>query len=220
MAEGKKSFIAYCDWKDIFEELSDVKAGKLAKHLFRYVNDQKPETKDQLVKLCFIPIKQTLKRDLKKFKDVKNKKSEAAKLGNLKRWHKDLYDKLKAKKLTLEDALNIAESRKASHSDNFIANIADSDSVNDSDSDIINNYNKWVNEISNEQMYLDGVYMSYQLEKGSVSKLFESFINHLKANPENHKNKREFKKHFYNWVGTKDRNNTLTKYKKQSKGSL
>jgi hypothetical protein len=42
MAENKKAFVAYCDWLESFEELTDEEAGKLAKHLFRYVNDLKP----------------------------------------------------------------------------------------------------------------------------------------------------------------------------------
>ena len=67
MAEGKKSFIAYCDWKETFEELSDEEAGRLVKHLFKYVNDEHPETSDKLTKMCFIPIQQSLKRDLDKY---------------------------------------------------------------------------------------------------------------------------------------------------------
>jgi hypothetical protein len=67
MAKDKKSFIAYCEWIETFEELEDAEAGKLAKHLFRYVNDLNPVADDKTVKLCFIPIKQSLKRDLKKY---------------------------------------------------------------------------------------------------------------------------------------------------------
>lgn len=67
MAENKKSFIAYCDWIELFEELSNEEAGKLVKHLFRYVNDLNPESPDKITKMCFIPIQQTLKRDLKKY---------------------------------------------------------------------------------------------------------------------------------------------------------
>lgn len=67
MAENKKSFIAYCDWGDTFNELSNEEAGKLVKHLFSYVNDENPETEDKLIKLLFIPIQQTLKRDLNKY---------------------------------------------------------------------------------------------------------------------------------------------------------
>ena len=69
MAEGKKSFVAYCDWGEVFEQLTDTQAGQLAKHLFRYVNDTDPETKDPIVNIAFTPIKQQLKRDLVKYEE-------------------------------------------------------------------------------------------------------------------------------------------------------
>jgi len=81
MAEGKKSFVAYVDWIEIFEELSDEEAGKLVKHLFRYVNDQNPDAPDRMTKMCFINIKQALKRDLQKFEIIKNKRREAGRKG-------------------------------------------------------------------------------------------------------------------------------------------
>lgn len=67
MAEGKKSFVAYCDWLETFEALPDDKAGQLAKHLFRYVNDLEPESNDILITAVFANMKHTLKRDLKKY---------------------------------------------------------------------------------------------------------------------------------------------------------
>ena len=67
MAEGKKSFVAYCDWGDIFDELSNEEAGKLVKHLFNYVRDKNPVTDDKLTKMLFIQIQQSLKRDLVKY---------------------------------------------------------------------------------------------------------------------------------------------------------
>lgn len=69
MAKDKKSFVAYCDWLESFEELTDEEAGRLAKHLFRYVNDLNPEAPDKITKMCFIPIKQSLKRDLVKYEE-------------------------------------------------------------------------------------------------------------------------------------------------------
>ena len=76
MATDKKSFVAYCDWLESFEELSDEEAGKLVKHLFRYVNDTNPEAPDKLTKMCFIPIQQSLKRDLRKYEAYIEKQSE------------------------------------------------------------------------------------------------------------------------------------------------
>ena len=80
MAENKKAFVAYCDWLESFEELTDEEAGKLAKHLFRYVNDLNPEAPDRMTKMCFIPIKQSLKRDLVKYEE----RAERARINGLK----------------------------------------------------------------------------------------------------------------------------------------
>jgi len=79
MATDKKGFILYADQKELFDQLPNDKAGELIKHIFSYVNDENPETNDLLLKLAFTPIKQQLKRDLKKFEEVKIKRSEAGK---------------------------------------------------------------------------------------------------------------------------------------------
>jgi len=70
MADGKKSFIAYTDWIQTFDELEDDEAGRLAKHIWRYVNDLNPISDDKLIKMCFIPIKAALKRDLIKYESI------------------------------------------------------------------------------------------------------------------------------------------------------
>ena len=79
MAENKKSFIAYSDWKDTFDALEDDKAGLLIKHIFSYVNDENPHTDDPIVKATFPNIKNTLKRDLKKWDKQYNQRVEAGK---------------------------------------------------------------------------------------------------------------------------------------------
>ena len=80
MAEGKTKIICYADWIEIFEALEDDEAGRLAKHFFRYVNDLNPVS-DRLTELSFIPIKQTLKRDLQRYLETCNKNSSNGKLG-------------------------------------------------------------------------------------------------------------------------------------------
>ena len=79
MAEGKKGFIMYADQKEIFEQLSDVKAGKLIKHIFKYVNDENPKSNDPFLNLAFTPIKTQLKRDLKHWETVRRVRSDAGK---------------------------------------------------------------------------------------------------------------------------------------------
>jgi hypothetical protein len=73
MADGKKSFLLYCDIKNMIEQLPDDKAGALFKHILRYVNDENPETDDLIINISFEPIKQSLKRDLKKYENICNR---------------------------------------------------------------------------------------------------------------------------------------------------
>ena len=79
MAENKKSFILYCDIIHTIEKLNDDDAGKLFKHVLRYVNDLNPTTDHLITQIAFEPIKQQLKRDLVKFQDKISKLSENGK---------------------------------------------------------------------------------------------------------------------------------------------
>ena len=84
MAEDKKVVLIYTDWICVFNELNDAEAGKLIKHLFEYVNDQNPEPPDRLTKLLFEPIKQQLKRDLRKWETTRVQRIETGRLGGIK----------------------------------------------------------------------------------------------------------------------------------------
>lgn len=142
MADNKKSFILYCDQKGVWDKLDDEQAGRLIKHIISYVNDDNPEAPDFITELAFEPIKQSLKRDLKKYQDTKDERSRNGRLGNLKRYHNELYLKVQDKSMTLEAAENIAQGRKGSHSDSKrspkVANLAVNDSVNVNVSDSVN----------------------------------------------------------------------------------
>lgn len=83
MAIDKKSAVIYTDWINIFEELEDIEAGQLIKHLFRYINDKNPVAPSRLIKLVFEPLKLSLKRDLVKYESKRLKNTENAN----KRWH-------------------------------------------------------------------------------------------------------------------------------------
>ncbi len=79
MAENKKSFILYCDIINTVQKLDDKTAGELFKHLLKYVNDEDPKTENILIDIAFEPIKQQLKRDLNKYEQIKQKRSQAGK---------------------------------------------------------------------------------------------------------------------------------------------
>lgn len=120
MAKDKNSFTAYCDWGETFDLLSNEDAGKLAKLIFDYVRDKDPEPENQIIKLAFAPIKSTLKRDLKKWRN----KVETNRANARKRWD--------AKNATASDRMPTdatALSRNANYADRD--RDSDSDSVND-----------------------------------------------------------------------------------------
>lgn len=97
MAEEKKGFILYSDIIHTIQKLTDQQAGVLFKHILKYVNDENPECKDLITEIAFEPIKQSLKRDLLKWGDKKQKRSDAGIAGATKRWQNIANDSKRIK---------------------------------------------------------------------------------------------------------------------------
>jgi len=83
MAESKKSFLLYTDVLHTVKKLTDIQAGLLFKHILSYVNDENPVIDDFIIEIAFEPIKQSLKRDLKKYESIIEDRSKAGRLGGL-----------------------------------------------------------------------------------------------------------------------------------------
>lgn len=90
MATEKNSFLLYCDIIHTVEKLKDEDAGALLKHILRYVNDKEPVTDNPIVDIAFEPIRQSLKRDLLKYENIRTRNSENAK----KRWDAKECDRI------------------------------------------------------------------------------------------------------------------------------
>jgi len=138
MAKDKKSFILYADLIHVLRKLTKEQRGDLFLLILEYVNDLNPEVTDQIIDLVFEPVKRQLKRDLVKYEITKGDKSNAGALGNLKRWNTDLYDAVIQGSETIENAIEIAKTRKASHNiapaikvSHPVANVAVNSTVND-----------------------------------------------------------------------------------------
>jgi hypothetical protein len=114
MAENKKSFIAYVDWKETFNSLPDEKAGQLVKHLFAYVSDENPITNDVLINAVFANIKQTLKRDLRKYEIIREKRVIAGKASADKRQQVltsvDKQEQVNPVSVNVNDNVNVSDS--------------------------------------------------------------------------------------------------------------
>ena len=132
MAQGKLSFLAYCDWEKTFEMLTDEEAGKLIKHLLAYVNDKNPILEDRMLSIIFEPIKQQLKRDLKKYESKCGKNRDNI----LKRWNNTNTN---APESIPNDT---TEYNRINSNTNHTDNDNDNDNDNDSDNDINNSLSK------------------------------------------------------------------------------
>jgi len=113
MADGKKSFVAYADWKDTFDNLPDEIAGKLIKHIFAYVNDENPISNDFIIDAVFSNIKNTLKRDLKKWESQLEQRRNAGKKSAEMRALTKINDRSislneKTRNSTVSDSVNVS----------------------------------------------------------------------------------------------------------------
>ena len=134
----KKSFILHIDSLDILDDLTIEQSGKLFKAIRDYHKGIEPEL-DAITKIAFSPFKNQFIRDNKQYIDKCESESIKGKIGNLKRWHFDLYKKLKDDYSNLEELLNIAKHRHGDNEDSTqsppIPKSLDSDNDNDSKND-------------------------------------------------------------------------------------
>ena len=82
----KNSFLIYLDYQEQFDLLTDEQAGQLIKAIIRYEKTGEITELDGMTKMAFSFIKTQLDRDREKWKEEKQKRSEAGKRGMAKRW--------------------------------------------------------------------------------------------------------------------------------------
>ena len=231
MAENKKSFVLYADLISNIDHLTNEEKGILFNHLLEYVNDMNPILEDRLILTAWKPIERQLKRDLQKYEGTKEERSKSGILGNLKRYHLDLYKEVKSGKITIERAQSIATSRKASHSDTKLA-VNDNDNVNDNviikraEENLIEdifkkvsiNYPIYAKQLLSDARYIEALSTNQIKDpnkdvcKNTTHKYLKLFLSHLNEYKHVHNNKKEFSANFSNWL----RKQTIVKvYPKQ-----
>ncbi|WP_417198953.1 DUF6291 domain-containing protein [Bizionia sp.] len=195
----KNSFIAYNSWHEIFEELNDEEAGKLIKIIFRFANGLDAETTDKVVKMSFIPIKQSLVRDVVKWDKYIEKQSLNGKKGGRPQ---------KPKKPT-GFSENPTEPKKA-------------DSVSVSESAINNIYNSFVDAVKKGifKTRIDSTYKRLNIKSGSLTPLLENFKGNLIENNTLHNSIEDFYKHFVNWLNKQDELGKLRQYSNSKQGGI
>lgn len=124
---ARDSFILYTEQSEILQNLTDEEAGKLIKEIFQYIETGKENEMDRIVKMAFVPIRQNLDRNNEKWEEIKQKRSEAGKIGA----------EIKKQKQAKQANANFAKSKQANQAVNVNVNV--NDNVNDNVISINNN---------------------------------------------------------------------------------
>lgn len=168
---NKKSFILHLDTLSVLDELDDKQAGKLFKAIKAYqlresvLNYQDVDTgfeglmEDFVTRIAFAPFKAQFDRDNEEYQKTREINQDKGRLGNLKRWNKDLYDKVLSNEISLEEAENIAvatKNRRGDKKSQGRQKIAGAKilSLNDSDSDS-DNISFWRKETKSDAAVSD-----------------------------------------------------------------
>lgn len=206
MAENKKSFVLYADLIHTVKKMPSDKAGDLFLHILKYVNDENPVTDDMIVDLTFEPIKQQLKRDLKKWENYIEKQSENGKKGG--RPKKDEEPKEsqitqpfpeKPKKAdNVSVSANVTENEKE---DVDINNIDIATSIPDLNPAIHKSHLK---ECSASSLWLETVAMQNKITTEAVISMMDIFNLHLISQDKKQNTVGDYKSHFSYWLPKQD----------------
>lgn len=226
MAQDKKSFVLYADNYGLIKQLPDDVAGRLLKHIFAYVNDENPVSDDLLLNIAFEPIKMALKRDLKKYEQIKEKRSLAGKKSAEQRRQNSTNS------TSVESVQQTSTNPTVSDSDNV--SVIDSVSVIDN---VLSKDNKIIPEIENfgsvaiedfnfshskilkfdSPSWLESVAMQQKITIEEIQNKIDEFVLFLSTTETQHKSKKAFLEHFINWLTKK--NNSEKNGKQQSNAS-
>lgn len=117
----KDSFILYTEQKEVIDKLTDEQAGKLIKAIYEYVETDKMPQLDSLLEIVIIPFKQNIDRNIDKWEQIKQKRSEAGKIG---------AEIKKQKQAKLANA-NFVKSKEANQAVNVNENVNENVNVKD-----------------------------------------------------------------------------------------
>lgn len=133
MARDKKSFVVYTSWNSFLEDLSNEQLGIWFRWVLDYCNDKNPEyPEEQAIRMACKMTQDILKEDLQKWKEVKQTRAEAGKLGGLAKASK-CYQKLanasKSKQSLANVAVNVNDNVNVNVNDNVNVNVEDKSSL-------------------------------------------------------------------------------------------
>ena len=172
-----KSFILYTDWEKLVKRLSLEERGKLITAVFDYAKGNTTDvTLSGEADMLLEVITMAIDRDKDKYEDIVEKRREAGKLGNLKRWGDKSQMRANGSKCSQKVA-SIADNVNDSDSDSVNDNVSDSVSVCVYDTQKSTHTQEYINFISAMAMYFPNVssYIPKQLTEDEYYTLINKY---------------------------------------------
>jgi hypothetical protein len=195
MAEGKKSFVLYCDLIHTVKKMKQKDKAELFDHILAYVNDLDPKTSNTTVELVFEPIKQQLKRDLQKWKSLQKRNSENGKLGGRPKTQNNPNN---------PDGLE--ETQENPEKPKKAVNVTVTDTVNESDNDEEYAHDFFPGQKSvftsadlTGSSHLDVIALEMGLTKHHVSNMLENFHKARRMDGKTYESMVDLRSHFVNY---------------------
>lgn len=176
-----KSFVLHTESLDSVFELSDQQAGKIFKLIINFQKTGELGKLDQISKLVISPLLNQFKRDEEKY----HNSVIQGKLGNLKKYHKKIYQRVINNEITLEEGEKIAYPEKSiistslrppitpdlSGSHNISVNINNNISINDN-----KNINSEIQELTDGLKFVLEAKLNRKLNTNSWKKEIELLV--------------------------------------------
>jgi len=102
-----KTITLYTDMLSIVDAISEKQRSDLLLAFYHYHYDGILPEMDETTSILFSMFKHKFEKDKNISKEHSKSKSEAGRLGNLKKWNLELYNRVIAKQFTLDDAYKI-----------------------------------------------------------------------------------------------------------------
>ena len=217
MAEGKKSFVLYADLLNVVEKLilkdrsnGTNYAGELFYHILQYVNDANPIPIDFIVEMAFEPIKLQLKRDLKKYETIREKRAEAGRVSAEKRKQTPTNSTHVDTSKHCSTNLTVNDNDNGNVNDNVTTKVVLEEEVDfkkivdgsfsedpkyrselDQNIETLKTYSSWKNDIAKQQNIIP---------ISDVDIWIDKYKAHILTQPKTDISVNELRKHFSNWL--------------------
>lgn len=194
--------------KDCVLSIEDAEIEIDKKHLDILLSKKIIKTDNGFIKIHFLDEQKV------EIYEAKNDRSKSGIIGNLKRWHKDIYNDYVSGKIDLDTAVKLSQPiADQSHSDsapiappsqpNRKTSQRREEEIREEKNNIINN-SAFAKICLSKEQWRETICMQNKINPGRLEEVISDFEKHLIATSDQKKNHSEFEKHFVNWIPKQD----------------